>query len=95
MALGAYQAAYSRGIRIPQDLAVVGFDGIPEAGYFWPPLSTVWQDQNLMGSIAVERIVAMIESLLQDETPLEPETTILTPELIIRESSLYPNKAIL
>jgi DNA-binding LacI/PurR family transcriptional regulator len=87
MALGVLQVATRQGIRVPQDLGVIGFDGIPEARYFWPPLSTVFQDQNRLGCIAVEKIVEIIERLRDEKQPLEPEAIILQPELILRESS--------
>jgi len=52
MALGAMYAAYRQGIRIPQELAVVGFDNLAESAHFWPPLTTIHQDQDRLGSAA-------------------------------------------
>ena len=46
MALSVMQAACQRGIAIPRDLGVVGFDNISESAYFWPPLTTIEQDQH-------------------------------------------------
>jgi DNA-binding LacI/PurR family transcriptional regulator len=88
MALGVLQLAARIGKRIPQELGVVGFDGIPEARYYWPPLSTVFQDQNRLGFTAVEKIVEIIERIRGEGEAIEPETIILEPELIIRDSSI-------
>jgi LacI family transcriptional regulator len=88
MALGVLQLACRRGIQVPQDLAIVGFDGLPEAAHFWPPLTTVYQDQPQLGRIAVEELVRMIESDWEKEPRTEPEAISLQPELIVRASSV-------
>jgi LacI family transcriptional regulator len=88
MALGAMQAAHRAGRRVPEDLAVVGFDDTPESPYFWPPLSTIKQPLVELGGRAVQELVKMIEAEWQSDLVIQPETIILTPELIIRESSL-------
>jgi DNA-binding LacI/PurR family transcriptional regulator len=88
MALSVVQAACRSGLKIPQDLAVVGFDGIPEAAYFWPPLSTVQQDMHQLGCVAVEQVIRMIEASREPENTFEPETIWLKPRLIVRQSSL-------
>ncbi len=88
MALGVLQLAARIGKRIPQELGVVGFDGIPETRHYWPPLTTVFQDQNRLGSTAVEKIVEIIERIREEGEAIEPETIILQPELIIRDSSI-------
>ncbi len=67
---------------------MAGFDGIPEARYFWPPLTTVFQDQNRLGCTAVEKIVEIIERIREEGEAIQPETIILQPELIIRDSSI-------
>jgi LacI family transcriptional regulator len=87
VALGAFGAAYQLGRRIPQDLAIVGFDNIPESSYFWPPLTTVYQQLIDAGRIAVQTLHRMIEAHRQGEAPVEMTTTMIKPELIIRESS--------
>jgi DNA-binding LacI/PurR family transcriptional regulator len=88
MALGVLQLATRIGKRIPQELGVVGFDGIPETRYYWPPLTTVFQDQNRLGFTAVEKIVEIIERIREKGEANDPETIILQPELIIRDSSI-------
>jgi LacI family transcriptional regulator len=62
MALGVMQYACQRGLQIPDDLGIVGFDDIPESAYFWPPLTTVQQDQYNVGEVAVEEIIKIIEA---------------------------------
>jgi LacI family transcriptional regulator len=95
MALGVLQVACRRGLRIPQDLAVVGFDGIPEAGYYWPPLTTVYQDLRELGCTAVRELSQAIEAVHQQEAPINPVALSLQPELIVRGSSAArgPQKA--
>jgi LacI family transcriptional regulator len=87
MALSVLHIAGRQGIRVPQDLAVAGFDGIAEAAYFWPPLTTVYQDQHNLGSQAVEELVINIETLQGGGETIEPQSILLIPELIVRESS--------
>jgi LacI family transcriptional regulator len=92
MALSVAQVACRRGLKIPQELAVVGFDGIPEAAYFWPPLSTVEQDMHQLGCVAVDQVVRMIEASRESASMVRQETTWLEPRLIVRESSLASPK---
>ena len=89
MALGALQAVRQMGVRVPEDLAVVGFDDIPESVYFYPPLSTVRQDMVELGRSAVRELGRMIEATQQAEAVVEPKTIFLQPELVIRESSVH------
>lgn len=86
MALGALQAARRIGLRVPQDLGVVGFDDIPEAAYFSPPLTTVRQNLKTLGALAVEQINHMIAAR-QDGEDFNPRITWVEPRLIIRRSS--------
>lgn len=88
MALGVLQVACEKGPQVPQDLAVVGFDGIPETAYYWPPLTTVYQNQQKLGGTAVRELVQIIEASQQDKVVVEPKTILLQPELIVRESSV-------
>jgi DNA-binding LacI/PurR family transcriptional regulator len=87
MALGALQAARRLGLCIPEDLGIVGFDDIPEAAYFYPPLTTVRQDTRKLGAMAVERINTLIQAKHEGET-IEPSTSWLEPRLIVRKSSV-------
>ena len=87
MALGVLHAAASRGCRVPQDLAVVGFDNVPESAYYLPALTTIQQDQYNVGKVAVEEIARIIESGWQGLEPIEPKSIMLSPSLIVRNSS--------
>jgi LacI family transcriptional regulator len=91
MALGALKAARRLGRRTPEDLAVVGFDDIPDAAYFHPSLSTVRQDMVELGRRAVRELDKEMEASRND-VPLNPKTILLQPELIVRESSLLAGR---
>lgn len=88
IALGALGTAHRLGRHIPQDLAVVGFDNMPESACFWPPLSTVYQQLIDVGRIAVQTLHRMIEANRQSKTFNEATVTLVKPELIVRASSL-------
>ncbi len=95
MALGAMQIAHQKGLRIPQDIGITGFDNLPESAFFGPPLTTVNHDQYNLGKLAVEEIIKIIESGWDEEVPTQPKSIILEPALIVRASSLrmgYENK---
>jgi LacI family transcriptional regulator len=87
MALGALKTTRELGKRVPEDLAIVGFDNVPEAPYFSPPLSTVRQDLDGLGRSAVKELGRLIEARQQEDAEIEPRTITLRPELIVRESS--------
>jgi LacI family transcriptional regulator len=93
MALSVMQFCCRRGLRIPEDLGVVGFDNIAESAYFWPPLTTVQQDQTNIGEIAVEEIIKIIDSLWHDQEPVSHKSIMLAPALVIRLSSLRNARA--
>jgi LacI family transcriptional regulator len=86
MALGALQAARRLGIKVPQDLGIVGFDDIPEAAYFYPSLTTIHQNANALGALAVDRMCSFINARVKDEE-FEPEVKWIQPRLIVRKSS--------
>ena len=88
IALGALGTATRLGRRVPQDLAIVGYDNIPEAAFFIPPLTTVYQQLNLMGRTAVQTLFTMIEARQRGEPLEETPLKVITPELIVRASSL-------
>jgi LacI family transcriptional regulator len=88
MALSVMQTAFEQGRQIPDDLAIVGFDGIPEAEFFCPALSTVYQNQNELGCIAVQELVRIIETNRLLKTQSEAIVTLVKPQLIVRASSL-------
>lgn len=85
MALGLYRALYEAGLQVPRDVSVVGFDDIPEASYFWPPLTSVAQDFHLVGQRLVRMLVEQIHS---GERPTE--RVLLPVELVLRASTGPP-----
>jgi LacI family transcriptional regulator len=87
MALGAAKAARERGLQIPEDLAIVGFDDVPDAAYFCPSLSTVRQGMVELGRRAVRELGRAIEAN-RNGTPFTSKTVLLQPELIVRGSSI-------
>ena len=87
MALSVLQTACRRGIQVPEDLAVVGFDGLSDTTHYWPPLTTVRQDLRNLGCTAVRELVQVIEATSQEQAVLQPASVTLHPELIARESS--------
>jgi LacI family transcriptional regulator len=89
MALGALGAAHQLNRKIPEDIAVAGFDNIPEAAYYWPPLTTVRQPLYQAGCTAVEILHALIKAQ-QGQGSHPPQVPLLNTELIIRESTIGP-----
>lgn len=87
IALGALGVAHQSGRRVPEDLAIVGFDNMPESEFFWPPLTTVYQQLSEVGCLAVEKLHQMIEWQRKDEAGDPPGATTLMPKLIVRRSS--------
>src|SRR5258707_4744440 len=82
MALGAMRALREHGLNVPDDVSVVGFDDIPEAAYFEPPLTTVRQDFLAFGNQSVEYLVELIE---EPHTPLHQR--VLYPNFVERLST--------
>lgn len=83
-AIGAIQAVRARGLRVPQDISIAGFDDIPFAAWCDPPLTTVRQPMRDMGRMAMERLVQLLEGM---ETGA---TTNIEGELIVRASTAPP-----
>lgn len=89
MALSVLQTACRQGIEVPEDLAVVGFDGLSDTAHYWPPLTTVRQDLRDLGCTAVRELVQVIEASSQEEQAVIQHVSIsLCPELIVRDSSI-------
>jgi DNA-binding LacI/PurR family transcriptional regulator len=80
-AIGLLRAAREAGIRVPEDLAVVGFDDIPMAAYVYPALTTVAQPKFDLGRQAMEMAVTLIRS-----EPQHARDVVLRGRLIVRES---------
>jgi DNA-binding LacI/PurR family transcriptional regulator len=81
MALGMVHAIRDAGLDVPRDISVVGFDDIPEAAHFWPPLTTIRQDFAELGRRCVDSLLH-----LTDAQSLAP-APVITPELIVRAST--------
>ncbi|HEY4977128.1 MAG TPA: substrate-binding domain-containing protein [Gaiellaceae bacterium] len=81
MALGAIRAAHAAGLRVPEDIAVVGFDDASFASMMEPALTTVRQDKAGLGAAACEALMRII-----DESSVVPPVVILSADLMVRES---------
>jgi DNA-binding LacI/PurR family transcriptional regulator len=82
MAVGAIRALREAGRRVPDDVSVIGFDDIPLASYFDPPLTTMRQDMPVIGRLAAR---LLIQALNQPEAPAEHVN--LPAELVVRSST--------
>lgn len=82
MAVGAMRALRDAGKRVPEDVSVIGFDDIPLASYFDPPLTTIRQDIGMVGQQATRLLVQRLE---QPETPRVQMR--LPAELVVRNST--------
>jgi DNA-binding LacI/PurR family transcriptional regulator len=89
MALSVLQQAHLRGISIPDELSVIGFDNIDEAEYFFPALTTIEQDFQLLGETAVSNLVEMIEAQ-QKNISVQAKIVFIEPKLILRKSTQKP-----
>ena len=87
MALGALRAAHLLGRRVPDDLAVVGFDNISESAFFWPALTTISYQLSTIGRLAVQELHRIIEAGSEEQPDLEQPSILLGSELIVRDSS--------
>ncbi len=86
MAVGAYQAARKAGLKIPDDISIVGFDDTPMAARVWPPMTTVRLPIREMGAAAAKVLL----SFDGDERPKERITFL--PQIVIRESTAAPKR---
>ena len=82
MSIGVLSALRERGIRVPEDVSVVGFDDVPEAGYLYPPLTTVRQDFASLGELIMQKVLIAVE-----EPETATEDTPLPTHLIVRQST--------
>ena len=83
IAFGAMHALRARGVRVPDDVAVVGFDDVEEASYSSPTLTSVRPDKKAIAETAVERLVARLEN----PDSHQPDEVVIPHELVVRESS--------
>jgi DNA-binding LacI/PurR family transcriptional regulator len=85
MALGLVSSLVARGLRVPEDMSVVGFDDVPEAGFYQPPLTTVSQDFAALGALTMQRVLIALE-----EPEGVAESTPIPTRLIVRKSTAAP-----
>ena len=86
MAFGAQLALRRSGLRVPQDVSLVGFDDLPVSAFMMPPLTTVRQPARDIGRIAVQGMLALIEGRT-------PDLAAPALQLIVRESTQFPATA--
>ncbi|MHA7240959.1 LacI family DNA-binding transcriptional regulator [Arthrobacter sp. TMS1-12-1] len=87
MALGLMHAFREQGRRVPEDLSVVGFDDVPEAAHYCPPLTTVRQDFPELGRRCVARLLGLIGEPAAPMTGPDGAAADVRPELVIRAST--------
>lgn len=82
MSIGLLSALRERGLDVPGDVSVVGFDDVPEAGYLFPPLTTVRQDFGTLGELIMHKVLLAVE-----EPDTVTEDTPIPTHLILRGST--------
>ncbi|WP_062204289.1 LacI family DNA-binding transcriptional regulator [Demequina salsinemoris] len=82
MSIGLMSALRQRGLSVPRDVSIVGFDDVPEAGFLYPPLTTVRQDFAALGRAIVQKVLFALEDDAEATTD-----TPLPAQLVIREST--------
>ncbi|MEV4847421.1 substrate-binding domain-containing protein [Micromonospora matsumotoense] len=87
IALGVLRALHEAGRRVPDEVSVVGFDDVPDAGYFLPPLTTVRQDFAQLGRRSLDLLLARLDGLGPQAAP---ERVLLIPRLVVRGSTAPP-----
>lgn len=81
MAVGAYQAIFQKGMKVPDDISIIGYDDIDLSPYMIPPLTTIHQPKDKLGKQAVDQLIYRMDNPEADASIL-----VLTPELIERQS---------
>jgi LacI family transcriptional regulator len=92
-AIGVVRALRERGLRVPADVSVVGYDDVPFCAWLDPALTTVAQDTSEMGRWAVERLVGLIGEPAGSSAGAEAEVVLLPVGLRVRESTAPPAAA--
>ncbi|NUR91700.1 MAG: LacI family DNA-binding transcriptional regulator [Nonomuraea sp.] len=83
MALGALRAFTEEGVRVPEQISLVGFDDIPESEFFSPPLTTVRQDFDVVGRHSIEVLLRQIDAT----GPGTYERLVVRPAFVLRSST--------
>ena len=84
LALGCYTVLAERGLRCPQDISIVGFNDMPFAARFAPPLTTLHVPHQKLGSIAAELLLTQMTAELDGH---QPQVVVVEPSLVIRGST--------
>lgn len=82
MAIGAQQAIQEKGLKIPDDIAIVGFDDLRFGAFASPPLTTIRQPTSELGETAMRMLDAMLHN-----KPLAVQSVVLAHQLVVRNSS--------
>jgi DNA-binding LacI/PurR family transcriptional regulator len=82
LSLGLMKAFNMRGVSVPREISLVGFDDIPESPYFNPPLTTIRQDFNQLGEVAIEMLLSDLAGTKRKKFEA------LKPNLIVRDSAI-------
>lgn len=85
-AFGAMEAIKDAGLRIPDDISIVGIDDVRSAAYSFPPLTTYNVPKYRMGEMAV----TILNNLISSETPIPPARTVLLGHIVVRETTAPP-----
>lgn len=88
MALGMLRALHERGLRVPEDISVVGFDDIPESGFLLPPLTTIRQDFDEVGRRSMATMLQLLDT--DDTRATPPSAAPVEPTLVKRQSTTVP-----
>ncbi len=84
-ALGLLNAALDKGVKVPEELSIIGFDDIPQAQHARPALTTVKQNMHQMGKLGIALLIELIEQGLDSPKKIELET-----QLMVRDSTAPP-----
>ncbi|MFE4541080.1 LacI family DNA-binding transcriptional regulator [Arthrobacter sp. NPDC056727] len=87
MALGLLRAFGEKGKSVPEDISLVGFDDVPEASSYAPPLTTVHQNFTRVGERCVDNILQQLRT-----HTTEPGVTLVETQLVVRQSTAHPKK---
>ncbi|MFJ8023580.1 LacI family DNA-binding transcriptional regulator [Streptomyces sp. NPDC096311] len=86
IALGVTEALRHQGLRVPEDVAVIGIDDIPQAAHAHPPLTTVSLPKRRMARDAT----GLLLNAIRDKQPVPPDVSLLSPEVVVRATCAPP-----
>jgi len=90
-ALGLLRAVQQAGIKVPEELSIIGFDDIPEAEYFGPPLTTIRQDFDEVGRRALATVIDLVNGAAAGlPAPRQAPRVTVGPSLVVRSSTAPP-----